>query len=258
MSKRQEEISNEREEIDRQKKLLVKRKPVDANGLTRKRVSTALSSVMVILKMKKNPSGLYVCKIIQFQTNPGVPVGDPAIESVSNSSRCSSGNGLASSPDSQNSAIGLVLSATSVHNGCHDETLFTKPPARDGMTAQVYLHLKTVCPPLLSLQLGFNLQEYYEAEEILRLRQTTLKKEDSEMQLEMEKLERSRNLHIRELKRIQNEDQSRFVKQYKIYFLKPHSRRIPSYRYNNHPVLNDQYLVLMLLGKGGFSEVHKV
>lgn len=30
------------------------------------------------------------------------------------------------------------------------------------------------------------------------------------------------------------------------------------FRYNNHPVLNDRYLVLMLLGKGGFSEVHKV
>ena len=56
------------------------------------------------------------------------------------------------------------------------------------------------------------------------------------MQLEMEKLERERNLHIRELKRIHNEDQSRF---------------------NNHPVLNERYLLLMLLGKGGFSEVHK-
>ena len=52
----------------------------------------------------------------------------------------------------------------------------------------------------------------------------------------MEKLERERNLHIRELKRIHNEDQSRF---------------------NNHPVLNERYLLLMLLGKGGFSEVHK-
>ena len=28
-------------------------------------------------------------------------------------------------------------------------------------------------------------------------------------------------------------------------------------RFNNHPVLNDRYLLLMLLGKGGFSEVHK-
>lgn len=79
-------------------------------------------------------------------------------------------------------------------------------------------------------------QEYYEADEILKLRQNALKKEDSDLQLEMEKLERERNLHIRELKRIHNEDQSRF---------------------NNHPVLNDRYLLLMLLGKGGFSEVHK-
>lgn len=28
-------------------------------------------------------------------------------------------------------------------------------------------------------------------------------------------------------------------------------------RFSNHPVLNDRYLLLMLLGKGGFSEVHK-
>lgn len=72
---------------------------------------------------------------------------------------------------------------------------------------------------------------------LFQLRQSALKKEDADLQLEMEKLERERNLHIRELKRIHNEDQSRF---------------------NNHPVLNDRYLLLMLLGKGGFSEVHKV
>jgi hypothetical protein len=71
----------------------------------------------------------------------------------------------------------------------------------------------------------------------VQLRQSALKKEDADLQLEMEKLERERNLHIRELKRIHNEDQSRF---------------------NNHPVLNERYLLLMLLGKGGFSEVHKV
>lgn len=28
-------------------------------------------------------------------------------------------------------------------------------------------------------------------------------------------------------------------------------------RFSNHPVLNERYLLLMLLGKGGFSEVHK-
>jgi hypothetical protein len=70
-----------------------------------------------------------------------------------------------------------------------------------------------------------------------QLRQSALKKEDADIQLELEKLERERNLHIRELKRIHNEDQSRF---------------------NSHPVLNERYLLLMLLGKGGFSEVHKV
>jgi tousled-like kinase len=80
------------------------------------------------------------------------------------------------------------------------------------------------------------MQEYYEAEEILRIRQNALRKDDAEMAMEMEKLERERNLHIRELKRIHNEDQS---------------------RYNNHMMLNERYLLLMLLGKGGFSEVHK-
>ena len=40
-------------------------------------------------------------------------------------------------------------------------------------------------------------------------RYNSLKKEDLEMVAEMEKLERLRNLHIRELKRIHNEDQSR-------------------------------------------------
>lgn len=53
--------------------------------------------------------------------------------------------------------------------------------------------------------------EYYEHEEILKLRQASLKKEDTDLQVELEKLERERNLHIRELKRIHNEDQSRYI-----------------------------------------------
>ena len=55
------------------------------------------------------------------------------------------------------------------------------------------------------------LNEFHEQDEILKLRQAALKKEDSDLQLELEKLERERNLHIRELKRIHNEDSSRFV-----------------------------------------------
>ena len=81
-----------------------------------------------------------------------------------------------------------------------------------------------------------SLHDWYEQDEILRLRQASLKKEEVDLQSELEKLERERNLHIRELKRIHNEDHSRF---------------------KDHPTLNERYLLLTLIGKGGFSEVHK-
>ncbi|GCC40466.1 hypothetical protein chiPu_0024071, partial [Chiloscyllium punctatum] len=52
------------------------------------------------------------------------------------------------------------------------------------------------------------LAEYHEQEEIFKLRLGHLKKEEAEIQAELERLERVRNLHIRELKRIHNEDNS--------------------------------------------------
>jgi len=73
-------------------------------------------------------------------------------------------------------------------------------------------------------------------EEICRLRINNLKKVETELQAEKEKLEIEKNLHIRELKRIRDEDRSRF---------------------NSFCILKDRYLLLMLVGKGGFSEVHK-
>ncbi|KAF3858549.1 hypothetical protein F7725_011750 [Dissostichus mawsoni] len=81
--------------------------------------------------------------------------------------------------------------------------------------------LKPSLPQLLTLA------EYHEQEEIFKLRLGHLKKEEAEIQAELERLERVRNLHIRELKRINNEDSS-------------------------------AYLLLHLLGRGGFSEVYKV
>ena len=60
-------------------------------------------------------------------------------------------------------------------------------------------------------QTSLSVEEYYEQDEILKLRQAGLKKEDADLQVELEKLERERNLHIRELKRIHNEDNSRYV-----------------------------------------------
>uniref|UniRef100_A0A8C7PUJ8 non-specific serine/threonine protein kinase n=1 Tax=Oncorhynchus mykiss TaxID=8022 RepID=A0A8C7PUJ8_ONCMY len=90
--------------------------------------------------------------------------------------------------------------------------------------------LKPSLPQLLTLA------EYHEQEEIYKLRLGHLKKEEAEIQAELERLERVRNLHIRELKRINNEDSSQF---------------------KDHPTLNDRYLLLHLLGRGGFSEVYK-
>ncbi len=64
-----------------------------------------------------------------------------------------------------------------------------------------------------------------------------MSQEDSMLNSELEKLERERNLHIRELKRISAEDSSRF---------------------KTHPTLHDRYLLLHMIGRGGFSEVYKV
>ncbi|XP_062517523.1 serine/threonine-protein kinase tousled-like 2 isoform X2 [Corticium candelabrum] len=79
-------------------------------------------------------------------------------------------------------------------------------------------------------------EDYFEQEDIFKLRLLTLKKEEADLQSEVEKLERERNVHIRELKRISSEDQSRF---------------------KGNPTLNERYLLFRLLGRGGFSEVFK-
>ena len=58
-----------------------------------------------------------------------------------------------------------------------------------------------------------------------------MKKAELELLAEKDRLERERNLHIRELKRVQYEETSRF---------------------KDHELLNSRYLLLSLLGKGGF------
>jgi len=70
---------------------------------------------------------------------------DPLVDGVFSSSGCSSATGVTSniSLDSHSSSGGLISPAPNIHNGCTDETLFTKPPSRDGMTAQVNLHTQT-------------------------------------------------------------------------------------------------------------------
>ena len=79
--------------------------------------------------------------------------------------------------------------------------------------------------------------EYMERDEVLKLRAAALKKEEMIVSGELEKLERERNVHVRELKRISAEDSSRF---------------------KGNPTLHTRYLLLNLIGRGGFSEVYKV
>ncbi len=68
---------------------------------------------------------------------------DSGIDGSVNASGCTPVTGLTPNlnVDSQSSGGGIVSAASSIHNGSGDETLFTKPPARDGMTAQVSFFL---------------------------------------------------------------------------------------------------------------------
>ena len=65
------------------------------------------------------------------------------------------------------------------------------------------------CFTICMIDCSLSVSEFYEQDEILKLRTAALKKEESDVQIELEKLEKERNLHIRELKRIQSEDSSR-------------------------------------------------
>ncbi|TNN54019.1 Serine/threonine-protein kinase tousled-like 1 [Liparis tanakae] len=86
--------------------------------------------------------------------------------------------------------------------------------------------LKPSLPQLLTLA------EYHEQEEIFKLRLGHLKKEEAEIQAELERLERVRNLHIRELKRINNEDSSAHAcREYRIHKQLDHPRIVKLYDY---------------------------
>lgn len=79
-------------------------------------------------------------------------------------------------------------------------------------------------------------EETSHQEEIFRLRLQGLKKEEADLEEQYSNLLLDKKLHLRELKRVSDEDNSRF---------------------SSHPILHNRYLLLNLLGKGGFSEVYK-
>eukprot|EP00743_Colponemidia_sp_Colp-15_P005455 GILK01005864.1.p1 GENE.GILK01005864.1~~GILK01005864.1.p1 ORF type:complete len:562 (-),score=125.96 GILK01005864.1:200-1747(-) len=75
-----------------------------------------------------------------------------------------------------------------------------------------------------------------EQKEIFTLRMAILTREEARLTEADNNLQVEKNLHIRELKRIRDENLSRF---------------------NDFRVLNQRYVLLNMLGKGGFSEVYK-
>ena len=54
------------------------------------------------------------------------------------------------------------------------------------------------------------MEDFFQQKEQIDVRQMALKKEETELGAERKELERERNLHVRELKRIANEDASPF------------------------------------------------
>ena len=82
-----------------------------------------------------------------------------------------------------------------------------------------------------------------EVDESVKIRLIQLKKEDLELTNRLERLTIERDNHIRESRRIRDEDSSKL--------LNMNSKQL-------NKLLNERYLVLELIGKGGFSEVYKV
>ncbi|EDQ90680.1 uncharacterized protein MONBRDRAFT_31879 [Monosiga brevicollis MX1] len=88
-----------------------------------------------------------------------------------------------------------------------------------------------------SLKSRLSEQDYAVKLEIIQLNLITIKTEEEGIKAQLNMLLRERNLHLREMKRITDEDNAKY-------------RDLPNR-------LSERYLLCSLLGKGGFSEVYK-
>lgn len=105
-----------------------------------------------------------------------------------------------------------------------------KPPAESSASADGFAR------PMPATPATPQSHEITELSEIYSLQAQALKKELTELHAEEERLEIRKQQVIREHRQVEDERNSRF---------------------NNFPILHERYLLLHLLGKGGFSEVYK-
>lgn len=214
--KQQEIMNHAKEELDKERKLLQKKRPQlekDSGSKQNKETKQLVKSNAQNLPSPTSPSpnnSLISSNANSAQNNNPNAAGSSNNQIVTTSTSSSVAAAIAANSAAANSSN---INSSSGSKNSDDADVFVKPYSQ-----------------------SMTIQDWYEQDEILRLRQASLKKEEVDLQSELEKLERERNLHIRELKRIHNEDHSRF---------------------KDHPTLNERYLLLTLIGKGGFSEVHK-
>ena len=77
----------------------------------------------------------------------------------------------------------------------------------------------------------------------LHLQVSLICKEQDKLKEKLDKLETEKNVHIQESRRIVEEDNAKYAQQ--------------TNEFEAWPVLHGKYLLLSLLGKGGYSEVYK-
>lgn len=221
--KQQELMNHAKEELDKERKLLQRKRP---------QLEKETSS-----KSNKETSKTSVKAQNAQNSTATTPTSSSPTTLIGGANTNQSGNGTsANSSANQNQIANQVVTTTSTSVAAAIASANSAANSSASTNSQANASTNNDDKFVKPYSQSMTIQDWYEQDEILRLRQASLKKEEVDLQSELEKLERERNLHIRELKRIHNEDHSRF---------------------KDHPTLNERYLLLSLIGKGGFSEVHK-
>eukprot|EP00762_Andalucia_godoyi_P004142 ANDGO_06259.mRNA.1 Serine/threonine-protein kinase TOUSLED len=133
-----------------------------------------------------------------------------------------------------------VLSKEATHNSGNTNSVVSEEMGPPPVPDDVQISFDDILAPSENVDLPMlpplsNVVDCVEVDEVLKLRAWNLKKEEALLQAERDELEMQKLLLIRDIKRKRDEDRSMF---------------------NTFPILSDErYILLRLIGKGGFSEV---